>query len=543
MKPALLLGVALAVLIPAGQAAQSAQTFNALALSTMCSETGGEGVGAAKTPKMSAGFGNATYAVDSKNPEAQRWFNYGLQLAWAFAHEDAKGAFAEAMKQDPDCGMCAWGYALSLGPTINFGLEPAELKAAREAADKAHALIAKSGSERDRMLADALVKRYAGEKGDNAAYATAMQAIAAKYPADTIILVLTADALLVADKPKDAVLVLETVLGREPDNVGAIHFYIHATEWVGEPGKAERYADKLGELAPGASHLIHMPSHTFYQVGRYKDAGRVNLEAMAIDAGWTGAKGDDLFKVPYYGHNIRFALGGAMMSGDRTSALKIADQYRALDMSKAGDWQQLSAGSAWFAYGRYGDPDRVLAMPAPAADKAALQVFWHYGRGEALARKGDIAGVKAEAAAIETLRKAAQKAKKVQFALLAEISRDVLQGRADMLAGRYYSAGQAFKRAADKQDKILGDSRDPPPWWYPVRRSYASALLAQGDEVKALQQTAITLKAWPRDPMTLVIQARAQAGLGRAEEAEKTMAAAGEQWMGPALANVYVPLI
>jgi hypothetical protein len=544
MKPVLLLGMALSVLIPAGQAAQSAQSFDALALSTMCgSETGGEGPSAVRTPKMSAGFGNAVYAVDSKSPEAQRWFNYGLQLAWAFAHDDATGAFAEAMRLDPQCGMCAWGYALSLGPTINFGIEPPKVKTARDAALKAQGLLARSGSERDRMLAEALVRRYAGEKGDNLAYAKAMQAAAARFPDDNIILVLTADALLVAEKPKEAVLILETVLAREPRNAGAIHFYIHATEWAGQAEKAEPYANVLGEIAPGASHLIHMPSHTFYQVGRYKDAGRVNLQAMAVDSGWTAASGGALFEVPYYGHNIRFALGGAMMSGDQASALKIADQYLARNQAGAGNWQQMGDGAAWFAYGRFADPARVLAMAAPPAANIGSRIFWRYGRGEALARQGDAAGVKAEADQIRQLRKVASKAKGKTFLILADISEEVLRGRADMLDGRYGSAARHFRKAAKAQEKNFGDSRDPPPWWYPVRRSLAAAMEADGRYDAAIKEGEAVLKRWPHDPLTLLTLSRAQARAGRAPEAETALKAAGREWSGGELGAVKPALI
>ena len=401
MKSAWLLGAGLAILIPTAQGAQSAQAYRPLAVSPMCIASESEGAGAvakpAKPPPMSDAFGNGAFKIDA-TAEGQRWFDYGLQLAWAFNHEQATAAFAEAMRLDPDCGMCAWGHAWSLGPTINYPLEPAQLVKAREAAAKAQKMLA-AGSDRDRDLAAALVLRYAG-KGDDKAFAKAMDALATKYPKDDPIWVWAGDAWMIAGQPARSMPILETVLARSPSDAGAIHFYIHASEWVGSPGKAEVYADRLQGVAPGASHLIHMPSHTYYQIGRYKDAARANLDAMDVDAAWvkrTDGPGD-LFKLRYYGHNVNFAMGGALMAGDAPAALKIGGVFRASTPEKGNAWAQYSAARGWFAYGRFGDVDRLLAAAKPADPMA--RALWRYARGEALGRRGDAAGVRAEAAAL-----------------------------------------------------------------------------------------------------------------------------------------------
>ncbi|HYE47934.1 MAG TPA: hypothetical protein VEA44_19360 [Caulobacter sp.] len=440
---------------------------------------------------------------------------------------------AEAARRDPDCGLCAWGHAWALGPTINYGLDPEQLGQARAAALKAQALLAK-GSGRDRMLADALVARYAPRGGDKA-YAKAMQAIAARHPDDLVIQVWTADALMIADKPALAVPILETVLAREPDNAGAIHFYIHATEWIGQPGKAETYADALGRIAPGASHLIHMPSHTYYQIGRYRDAARVNIEAIEADAAWlkrTGGEGD-AFKIGYYGHNVSYALGGAMMSGDAAAGLRLADHYRTIKTSSP--WAKASAGRAWFAYGRYGDIDKVLAMPAP--ENAIQKTLWHYGRGEALARKRDSAGVRAEAAAVLASREAIKRDNMTDFIEFADIAYEVLLGRAAMLDGFAPQAAKHYRKAAELQERKLGDFRDPPPWWYPVRRSYAAALLADGKFDLAIKETDKVLAKWPHDPLTLLVASRAKAHKGQADAAETSLAAARREWVGSSLTD------
>ena len=538
MKSAWLLGVGLAILVPTTQVAQSAQVYRPLALSPTCltaeSEGGPAEAKVLKPPPMSADFGNGGFKITA-NADGQRWFNYGLQLGWAFKHEEATAAFAEAMRLDPGCAMCAWGYAWSLGPTINFGINPEELVKAREAAAKANLLLAK-GSDRERELGAALVARYAG-KGDNRAFARAMDGLATKYPAEDTVWVWAADAWMIADQPARSMPLLETVLARNPNDAGAIHFYIHASEWIGSPGKAEVYADKLQGIAPGASHLIHMPSHTYYQIGRYKDAARANLDAIDVDAAWVKRTDgpDDLFKVGYYGHNVNFALGGAMMAGDAQAALRIGGVYRAVDLDKANPWIRAGASLGWFAYGRYGDIDQLLATPKPA--HALHRAMWRYARGEALSRRGDAAGVRAEAAAMAAARPGIAKGESGDYVAFVDVAREVLLGRAAMLENNPREAARHYYKASLQQEQEL-QGRDPPPWWYPVRRSYAAALLASGQTDKALRETEKVLAKWPHDPLTLVVASRAQARKGRADVAGERMKQAGREWSGASLAGI-----
>jgi len=501
-----------------------------LAVSMICSNEAASAQPAAAPavtpPKILPGFGNGAMPIATKSPEAQRWFDHGLQLLWAFQHEPAKAAFAEAARLDPDCAMCAWGQALGDGPTINYGVSAADRAAALKHALRAQAL-AVNGSEKERALIAAMVRRYSD--GDTA-YAKAMTELAARWPDDRNIGVFAADSNMVQwkdERLKLAITLLEGVLAAEPDHVGAIHLYIHVTEGLEVPAKAVPYADRLVSLAPAASHLVHMPSHTWYRVGRYREAAFTNLAAIEADKAWVKAAGwsKDSWDIPYYGHNVRFALGGAMMAGEAAAALGIAARYAEVPEASLGSspWQQAGAGSAWFALGRYGDPDAVLAMKEPGEKLGFLRAMRHYGRGEALARKGDAAGVRAEAALI---RPAGPKMLSAQM----EIAREVLLGRAAMLEGRYPLAQTHFRKAAARQEKVFGDGGDPPIWWYPTRRSLAAALLAEGQLVPALTQARAVLAKWPNDPLSLAVAARAEERLGRQTVADGDWAKAQAGW-------------
>jgi hypothetical protein len=282
-----------------------------------------------------------------------------------------------------------------------------------------------------------------------------------------------------------------------------------------------------------------MPSHTYFWVGRYRDAARANLDAIAADEAWIRQAGWSKpdWDLDYFGHNVRFALGGALMAGDADAALIIADRYGQAPASEiANAWGQSGVGAAWFAWGRHGDPAAVLAMPMPPADKPFLVAMHHYGRGEALARQGDARGARAEAARI---RPSGHSMLRTQMA----IAREVLLGRADMLDGRYMSAAGHFRKAAARQEKVFGNHGDPPVWWYPPRRSLAAALLAAGRPNPALEEARAVLRYWKDDPMALVVVARAEAEMGRREASEAAMVKARAGWAGGDPATIAVAAI
>src|SRR6476469_6862866 len=249
---------------------------------------------APKTPMILEGYGSGGFAITTANPNAQAFFTNGMQLAHAFAHNAATEAMEEAVRLDPHCAMCLWGQAWASGPTINFGKSEDEVAKLAELADKAADLAKVHGTDRERELIHALQLRYkngGGGKDGDLHFAKAMAVLANKYPDDKEIGVITADAWLMtkAETADDwklnselAMPLLEHVLKLDPNYTPAIHFYIHATENALVPALAEPYANRLAALAPKASHLVHMPSHTYYWIGRYQDAANANARAVEI---------------------------------------------------------------------------------------------------------------------------------------------------------------------------------------------------------------------------------------------------------------------
>lgn len=499
------------------------------------------------TPMLLAGYGKGGWSIGTRVPAAQAFFDNGMQLGAAFAHDASIAAMKESARLDPACAMCVWGEAWAGGPTINYGKSPAEKVKLLARAREAQALAA-SGSALDRALIDALVLRYqpdAQGASANLAYARALDAVVRAHPGSNALDTLAADAWLIASVETQllqpelnrSLALLSGVLARDPDYTPAIHFYIHATEIARVPGRATPYADRLARLAPQASHLLHMPSHTYYWTGRYADAAAANVAAAKLGeseaARLSSAKPDGVWDVRYHAHNVHFGIGGAMMSGDAASALLLAEPLvkRAGSVTAEGAFRQMIAGMGYAAHGRYADPALVLALPEPKLP--FLQAYWHYARGEALSRQGDAAAVRREAEAIPTkFAKTADPTAEVA-ARMARIGKLVLTGRAAIIEGKPKVALAAFTRATKLQeDAAFINFSDPPLWWYPVRRSMAEALLQLNKPAVALAETDRVLAVLPADPMTMAVRARALAALGRTAEARREAARAIAAWHG-----------
>jgi hypothetical protein len=335
-----------------------------------------------------------------------------------------------------------------------------------------------------------------------------------------------------------AIEILETVLRWSPNDTGAIHFYIHATEMDGVGVRALSYAERLQALAPAASHLTHMPSHTFFWAGRYFAAEQSNLDAVEIDklnADRLKPK-DGVFGLSYHGHNVQFGEGAALMDGDAKGALALASasvaQLPTLKPDKV--FPQIGLGTAYFVYGRYGSPAEVAALADPGPKLPYPRAMWRYARGEAAARRGDAAAVRTEAAAI-AIAPADLKpfnAFAPQGGAMVEVARLVLTGRAAMLESKFPDAETAYRKAAEIQEAKLGELSDPPAWWYPVRRSLAAALEAQGKPQAAAAEARKAMVRWAYDPVSLGILADAERRQGQAEDAGRQLAYARANWTG-----------
>lgn len=501
-------------------------------------------------PALLPGYGEGGLPITTAVPSAQAFFDNGLQLAHAFSHDEAAAAMRESVRLDPGCAMCLWGEVYATGPTINFPVEGEDLARLSGLMARAERL-ARTAAPRDRALIAAMAARYrnggGGGPGD-LAYARAMEAIAAAEPANDQLRTLAADAWLVYAVHSGeeqyfarARAMLSDVLTRSPDYVPAIHYYIHVTEIMGEAGQAERYADRLPVLAPAASHLVHMPSHTFYRIGRYADAATANRRAVAIgeaDARRIGLV-NGAWTLPYHIHNVYFGISGALISGDGETGLELARPLlTAMGSSERAPpaYLQMVAGAAMVAEARFGDAQAMVAAPrAPSEDWTYAHAYWHYARGEAAARLGNAEALRSALAAMPRLVDGPGDGEARAAIRMAQIGRLVLEGRAAMLADRPADAYAAYSRAALLQERpSFAGIMDPPAFWYPVRRDAAAALLRLGLAQRAAEEADAVLRDWPNEPMALATRAAAQERLGRTARARDDRRLARAGWRGDA---------
>lgn len=508
-------------------------------------------------PPLWDNLGRLHFAVSTTQALAQRYFDQGLNLAYAFNHAEAARAFRQASTLDPDCALCYWGEALVLGPNINAPMDPQANTAALAALTQAQRL-APWASARERALIAALAQRYSSDAAAeratlDAAYAAAMAKVAARFPRDTNIAVLYAEALMdlspwdyweaAGARPKgrtaEILTLLEGVLRRQPDHPGAIHFYIHMVEASTNPGRALPYARKLGSLMPGAGHIVHMPFHIFYRVGQYKDAVRANQRAVAADEAYIArARPEGIYPLAYYPHNIHSLMTSAQMAGDGTTAVAAAEKLArvvSVDAGRRIAWVQPILVAPYFAHVQFSPPDTTLALPDPGDELPYIKAMWHYARGVAHAWRGEHAAAQAEADAMLKLAQGSDFSALVDNGVPApdviELARHVVLGRIAQSRGNWARARAEFEQAVALEDKLA--YTEPPYWYYPVRQSLGAVLLAAGEADEAVAVFRQSLLRAPNNGWALHGLAASYARLGQKDAAAAARRQFAEAWLGP----------
>jgi tetratricopeptide (TPR) repeat protein len=296
-----------------------------------------------KPAVLLSGLGRLHHPIATRSAEAQRFFDQGLTLVYAFNHEEAVRAFRRASALDPASPMPHWGIALALGPNINLDVDPDREKVAYDEAQRARTLAA-AAPPGERAYVDALITRYSNDpKADLKAlavrYKDAMRDLVRQFPDDLDAATLYAESLMDLNpwqlwstdgKPADGTLeivaALESVLQRDATHVGANHYYIHAVEASRTPDRALPSAKRLDTLVPAAGHLVHMPAHIYMRTGDYESAVTSNAKAAQVDRDYIKARGaGGFYPSMYYNHNLDFLASAAMMSGQLKEARRAAD--------------------------------------------------------------------------------------------------------------------------------------------------------------------------------------------------------------------------
>lgn len=534
----------------AGRPAAMAPTRALLAAAAMAAPAS-----AAATVPLLPDLASAAVLTASAGPLAQRWFAQGLMLSYGFNHAGAVASFRIAQQLDPACALCWWGEALALGPNINAPMDGRDRGAALAALDRALALKA-SASPLEQALITALATRYSRDEAADraaldAAYADAMLAVAARFPANDDVAVLAAEAVMdtspwsywQADgKPVgrsgEAVRLLEAVLARNPAHPQAAHLYVHMLEAT-DPARAEAAADRLAAARPGsAGHLVHMPSHIWHLRGRYRDSIRANIAAARADEAWIKTTDDrSLVRYGYHPHNVHFIVTSAMMAGDVATVMAQAVRLRQLldvETSARIGWIQAIDAAPFQAMAMVGTPDAILAMRAPDARLPLAGAMYHFARAVAFAARRDRPGFDAALAAMAAMKGHPDAALLAEQAVplpdLIGVATHVARGRWAMAHKDYRAAADHFRSAAASEATI--PYMEPSYWHYPVQQSHGAALLLAGDAAGASAAFRAALVKTPGNGWALFGLAHSEQALGHKPEAAAAEAAFRRAWAG-----------
>jgi tetratricopeptide (TPR) repeat protein len=509
-----------------------------------------------KPATLMSGVGNVHHPVSASNPEAQKFFDQGLCLIYDFNHDEAARSFQRLAELDPKLAIAYWGIAEAVGPNYNDPASEERFKQAHEAIQKAVDLSA-NASPSEQAYIQAMAKRFpADPKADlkKAAedYHDAMRQVVKKYPDDLDAATLFAESgmnlhpwgLWHVDGTPEAgteeiVTTLESVIRRDPNHLGAIHYYIHATEASSNPERALAYANKLASLAPNAGHIVHMPSHVYIRTGDYEAAVKTNEEAAAVDRAYIQATGvQGIYPMMYYSHNLHFIAMCASMNGNYAEARKNADLLVANVAPHVKDMPPLE-GFMTIPMAvdlRFHKWNEILAIPQPDPTMKITTGFWHFSRGMALAGTGKLNEAEAEYKIVSEAEQNTppdvvfsapinNKAKDIM-----KISEDVLGAKIAMARKDYAQAISLLTAAVAIQDTLKYG--EPPDWFFPVRESLGAALLINGDATAAEKVFRADLDRNPRNPRSLFGLQQALKAQNRSYDAGFVEAEFHDSWTG-----------
>jgi tetratricopeptide (TPR) repeat protein len=480
-----------------------------------------------KPATLMTGLGNWHHPVSTKNAQAQAFFDQGLRLIYAFNHDEAARSFQRAGELDPKLAMAYWGVAEAVGPNYNDPASDARFMQAHAAIEKALTL-APDASASDQAYIAALAKRFPGDAGADRraaaeAYRDAMRDVMKQFPDDLDAATLFAEAGMnlhpwglwhpdgtPEEGTEEIVATLESVIRREPNHLGAVHYYIHAVEASNSPERALAGANRLAQLAPAAGHIVHMPAHIYIRTGDYEAALETNQKAALADQAYLKASGaQGIYPMMYYSHNLHFIAMAAAMNGNYLESQRGAQMLAAnvgphvKDMPALGGFMTVPLAVEV----RFHKWNEILKTPKPDASMETATVFWHFARGLALAATGKLEEAEAEHTVVAEAEEKTPPDKVFQMPInnktkdILKIAENALGAKISLMKNDMDATVNQLRTAVAIQDTLKYD--EPQDWFYPMRESLGAVLLKIGDYAGAEEVFRADLERNPRNPRSL----------------------------------------
>lgn len=475
-------------------------------------------------------LGAYTRTITTSSPEAQTWWDRGLNWLFGYHHEEAMVCFERALEADPTCAMAYWGLAYCLGPNYN---KPWDLfdpeQELPDCLSRSREWLAKAGdcpaSPVERALIDALWHRYPQTDGAevetlygwNDAVAVAMRGVHEQFPDDNEVTTVFVETMMNRTPwqmwdprtgvPVDGADTLECkqVLERAIANnaaagnalhPGLLHLYVHLMEMSPTPEDALLAADGLRGLVPDAGHLEHMATHIDVLCGNYQDVVTGNSNGIAADLKFWKNSGPMNFYSMYRVHNYHFKLYGAMFLGQFEAAMAAVDSmYETIpdELVRFGPFPNFIESymsMRTHALVRFGKWQELIDMPLPDDEEmycVTTTLAW-YGKGVAYAAlkmhdQAADAVTRFEAAAATV--PAERNLHVVTCHDIIGVARQVLHGEVEYHKGNFDAAFDHLRQAVVLEDALPYD--EPWGWMMPSRHALGALLLEQGhfDEAAA----------------------------------------------------------
>lgn len=491
--------------------------------------------------------------ISTKNPTAQQWFNQGIQLLYGFNHDEAVRSFEKAAELDPSCAMAWWGASYARGIHINnpkMGEEQSHL--AYAAAQKAVAAL-DDEQPVERALVQAVATRYAwpapaDRQPLDQAYADAMEKVWHRFPDDADVGALYAESLMDLQpwdlwtgkgEPKgralEIVAVLEKTLALAPRHPGANHFYIHAIEASPWPERGVASADRLTRMVPGSGHLVHMPSHIFIRVGRYREAVECNQRAIAADEKYFAQAPPPDFYSLYFMHNMHFLAYAAMMEGRYQMALDAARRIeKNIPHEFLRDYVTLADGfmpTALHVLIRFGKWPEILTEPEPDEWRWLSRAERHFARSVALSNLNRLDEAQDEIAQLDRVTALFTEEWKMGNNLASDVmtlARGMAEGELAYRRGDSDRAFALLREAVRREDNLVYD--EPPGWMQPVRHALGALLLADQHGAQAEKVYRADLARHPNNAWSLLGLQQALRQQGKSQKVQDLQAQVDAAW-------------
>src|SRR5690349_6574312 len=479
------------------------------------------------TATLMAGYGNWHHPVSTKNAQAQAFFDQGLRQIYAFNHDEAARSFQRAGELDPKLAMAFWGVAEAVGPNYNDPASEDRFKQAHAAIEKAQSLAAEA-SESDKAYIAALAKRFpADANADRRAaleqYRDAMRDVVKRFPDDLDAATLFAEAGMnlhpwglwrpdgtPEEGTEEIVSTLESVIRREPNHLGAIHYYIHSVEASSSPERALAGANRLAQLAPAAGHIVHMPAHIYIRTGDYEAAVKTNQKAALADQAYIKAgAAEGIYSMMYYSHNLHFIAMAAAMNGNYLESRRGAQLLAANVGPHVKEMPPLEGFMTvpLAVEVRFHKWNEILKAPQPDPAMHTATVFWHFARGLALAGTGKLEEAEAEQTFVAEAEEKTPPDAIFQMPInnktkdILKIAENVLGAKISLAKNDMDATVNQLRAAVAVQDALKYD--EPEDWFYPVRENLGAVLLKIGDFAGAEEAFRADLAIHPRNPRSL----------------------------------------